>query len=294
MDDKELDLLANAIWQRLKQRIETLTPAEAHAATRPELPDEETRYAIWKEVTRKLRLAKDVDLRDFALRYPMRQSEILSAVKLMAGPSFAKPQRGQRPVYGAESLTAAIVQSLAYDVLASRAPIGDDKPVECPDDKRFEKSGSFCHEKSGSEKGDFSCRGQPGKGKDFICTGAESIFLCQRSKDDTKFLCDAQPGTKEKFECKITFDCASKDEGPFVCYTGTKGFSCKEKPEDEDGYFCNHGQSNTFTCEAKARFEDYCQKYDCGPKEFACAGHMAEFLCVVNGIFGHQEPTVTG
>lgn len=277
MEEKELDAVAEAVWHRLQDRLSA--PAEAPVDKRapaPEekarkaVPDAETRYAIWLEASRKIRLAKGVDLRELAMRYPLIEDEIRRAVKFMTRSAKAQVPRQKEAQYAATDLESAIVQTLAYAVLASREVIQDDKPKVCPSDKKFSYPGSNCREK-GEGQGDFECRGEGKSQKDFTCTGTDHYFHCENQGGKETFTCDASSKRKDTFECTRKFRCEWDDGGTFYCARDKeKHFDCKSKRKDE--FACTpQGPENKFFCspgEKGAGFQDRCvpeRDYICQP-----------------------------
>ena len=265
MKEKELDALVEALWRRIEAKL--ASGAEREARFADGVPDAETRLAIWLQMTRGVRLAKDVDLREFALRYPVTEKEIMTAVKTMTHPGSAPAAR--RKEYTARQLKDSLIKVLGYSVLASRETPGDEKPTECPSEKKYEKrAGSWCHEQD-KEKGDFICRGDEKKGRDFVCTpGPRYGFYCQKPQEQQKFVCDAND-SGDKFECvKGSFLC-DRSEGPFYCQRKESGgFACGEDKKDKDQFVCKEGEHSEFKCPAKdkgAGFNDKCFEHQCFP-----------------------------
>ena len=260
MQKKEFEALVEAVWSRVEGKLRNDTES------RQSMPDVETRYAIWKEAARRIRLAKGVDLRDLALRYPLDEREIFGAVKLILAPARSARGKARQRIYTAPELQDAVVKVLGYSVLASREELGDEPPVECPDDKKFTQPESFCHEKE-EQKGDFVCRGKGGVKKDFVCEGTTNKFYCERPGGKESFVCDANPNQADKFDCtkgKDSFYCARrKEEGPFYCIRGEKNFDCADQKK-KTTFSCSADKKRDFLC-----LENYFDK--CFPeKEFVC------------------------
>ncbi len=259
MEKKELEEIVDAVWRRIEERVAPSAVRRARLVDR--IPDAEDRLALWMQMTRSVRLAKNVDLGDFALRYPVTEREIMAAVKTISRPGATR-RSAKRPEYSARQLTDSLINILGYSVLASRDALGDDKPADCPSENKFEKPGSFCHEDD-SNKGDFTCRGDEKKGRDFVCTPAESGFFCQHPGRSNKFVCDAND-SGDKFDCgEGRFLC--DDQGaPFYCQRKEKaGFSCAADKEDKDKFFCRPKGQAEFECSAKQGFSDKCFNYEC-------------------------------
>jgi len=225
------------------------------------LPDPETRLAIWKEATRKIKLAKTVDLARHALEYPLTEPEIWSAVKLMTGPGAGEGKKPQekRQAYDVLDLKEAIFKTLAYDILAQRSET-EDKEKEGPCEKIYEYKypHSWCLKKKIKE--DFSCRGEGGKQKDFICEGTNDFFFAcsEYHRGKEKFACDASKGN-DKFECTREFWCDSEEKDQFYCVTHDNKFECQDK-----------GESQRFSCAKGKEFYDKCypeEDFLCDPKK---------------------------
>ncbi len=283
MKEKELEAVVDAVWRRIEER---LGPRQGESRMADPVPDAETRFAIWKQATRPLRLAKNVDLRDFALRYPVTEHEIVAAAKAIHRPGAARAAR--QAECSALQLKESLIRVLGYSVLALRdVPREDDPPIECPEEKTYDKPGSWCHEKE-EGKGDFICRGDEKKKKDFVCTPKEYGFFCQKPKGQEKFICDAN-GSDDSFECKENrFLCDANAPGPFYCQPKEKGsFTCK--PTEPGHYVCDVKGGGWYGCSPKdkgAGFNDKCYKYECFPKPrgtFECPPPKGKYECEKKG-----------
>ncbi|MGD0498391.1 MAG: hypothetical protein ABSC23_08140 [Bryobacteraceae bacterium] len=282
MEREEFESLVEAVWARFARRLEARPTPGSYAvsegaAARNVIPDTETRLAAWLEATRGLRLAKSVDVHQLASRYPLLRDEVLKAVKLVTGGCKPAARKSKAPAYTQARIEDAIVRMLGYSVLGSREEIGDDKPKPAPCEKKYRYPGSFCHEDK-DEKGNFECRGDGEKKKDFTCGG--KLFFCVNKGRKEAFICDASK-RDETFECTGNFRCEWGEGETFSCVAQKeKRFQCAKKDKD---FICRPGEpgeKSRFNCpsdEKGAGFQDKCV-----PKEeYTCqAPPNGEYTCV--------------